>query len=109
MCFSAGCVRVQNVYALAGLLLGEDEDTVRRRLEPLLASGSKTSLKVAAPVPVHFVYLTALANGEGRVEFRHDLYDRDGVQAAVAAAGVVPAAAGDPPDEWHTRVQHLSP
>jgi murein L,D-transpeptidase YcbB/YkuD len=103
--YSAGCVRVRSIYALAGLLLGEDEDSVRRRLEPLLAAGEKTTLRVN-PVPVHFVYLTALAEGDGTVLFRHDLYDRDGVQEQIAAVGPVAVA---PVDPWHTRVFDVSP
>jgi L,D-transpeptidase YcbB len=104
--YSAGCVRVRGVYALAGLLLGEDEESVRRRLEPLLAAGEKTTLRIANPVPVHFAYLTAWADPDGRVEFRHDLYDKDGVQAEIAAVGPVAAA---PVDPWHTRVFDVSP
>jgi murein L,D-transpeptidase YcbB/YkuD len=105
--FSAGCVRVQNIFALAGLLLGEDEVSVQRRLEPLLMSGTKTTLKVTTPVPVYFTYLTAWADREGRVEFRHDLYGKDGVHAHVAEAGHAPSA--QRADAWHTRVFDLSP
>jgi murein L,D-transpeptidase YcbB/YkuD len=105
--FSAGCVRVQNIFALAGLLLGEDELTVQRRLEPLLASGTRTTLKVATPVPVHFTYLTAWVGREDRAEFRHDLYGKDDVQARVAEAAPAPAVARA--DPWHTRVFDLSP
>ena len=105
--FSAGCVRVQNIFSLAGLLLGEDELAVQRRLEPLLMSGTKTTLKVTTPVPVYFTYLTAWVDREGRAEFRHDLYGKDGVYAHVAEAGPAPAAQRG--DAWHTRVFDLSP
>jgi murein L,D-transpeptidase YcbB/YkuD len=104
--FSAGCVRVQNIFALAGLLLGEDEVSVQRRLEPLLLSGTKTTLKVTTPVPVYFTYLTAWVDREGRVEFRHDLYGKDGVHTHVAEAGPPLSAQTD---AWHTRVFDLSP
>ena len=103
---SAGCVRVQSIFQLAGLLVGEDDQAVRRRLEPLLASGTKTTLRVTAPVPVYFVYLTASANAGGWARFRPDIYERDAAHAEHAELGVERAS----PDPWHTRVQqHLSP
>ncbi len=105
--FSAGCIRVQSIYALAGLLLGEDEHTVQRRLEPLLASGGKTTLKVPTPIPVHFTYLTAWTDAAGRAEFRHDLYDKDGIAMLIADAAPPPPAART--DPWHTRIFDLSP
>ena len=37
------------------------------------------------PVPVHFVYQTAWADQAGRVDFRPDLYARDGIQGIVAS------------------------
>lgn len=98
---SAGCVRVQNVFALAGLLIGEDEPAVRRRLEPLMASGERTTLKLAQPVPVHFTYLTGWSTGDGPAHFRDDLYDRE-----VAPVERVAQRETDP---WHTRVFDLSP
>jgi murein L,D-transpeptidase YcbB/YkuD len=104
--YSAGCVRVHGVFALAGLLLGEDERAVRQRLAPLLASGAGASLKVATPVPVHFAYLTAWADARGRAEFRHDVYRKDAQIADLAGSA---HALAPEPDPWHTRVNYLSP
>jgi L,D-transpeptidase YcbB len=105
--FSAGCVRVEQIYALAGLLIGEDEALVRSRVDSLLASGTKTTLKATAPLPVHFVYLTAWVDPSGQLQFRHDLYGRDGGHTQVADADT---AQGRPAsDPWHTRVFDLSP
>lgn len=98
---SAGCVRVQNVFALAGLLIGEDEQAVRRRLEPLMMSGERTTLRLDQPMPVHFTYLTGWVAGDGPAEFRNDLYDRDVAQ--------VERVAQRETDPWHTRVFDLSP
>ena len=99
--YSAGCVRVQSILALAGLLLGEDEPSIQRRLEPLLASGTRASFKVAEPVPVLFTYLTAWPDVRGRLEFRNDLYTLDD-----QATDEVATSETDP---WHTRVIHISP
>ena len=98
---SAGCVRVQNVFALAGLLIGEDEGAVRRRLESLMVSGERTTLRLDQPVPVHFTYLAGWAAGSGPAEFRNDLYDRDAVPVERVAQ-----RASDP---WQARLIELSP
>jgi murein L,D-transpeptidase YcbB/YkuD len=34
-------------------------------------------VKLAKPVPVHFVYLTAFAGANGVAQFRPDIYGRD--------------------------------
>jgi murein L,D-transpeptidase YcbB/YkuD len=78
--FSAGCVRVQNVFDLADWIAHyepgwEQPGGVRRQL----ASGQQTELKLTRPVPVHFVYITAWAEpSTGEVQFRQDIYGRDG-------------------------------
>jgi len=34
-------------------------------------------VKLSAPVPVHFTYLTSWVNKDGSVHFRDDIYGRD--------------------------------
>ena len=46
-------------------------------------------------VPVYWVYITAWAN-EGVVQFREDIYKRDGVGAGPAAVAAVSNAAQQP-------------
>jgi murein L,D-transpeptidase YcbB/YkuD len=78
--FSAGCVRVQNVYDLADWIAHnepgwEQPGGVRKQL----ATGQPMELKLTRPVPVHFVYITAWAEpSTGEVQFRPDIYGRDG-------------------------------
>lgn len=78
--FSAGCVRVQNVTDLADWIAHNEPGWgqpggVRRQL----ALGQQMELKLTRPVPVHFVYITAWAEpSTGEVEFRQDIYGRDG-------------------------------
>jgi murein L,D-transpeptidase YcbB/YkuD len=43
------------------------------------SDGQRLDVKLKAPVPVHFVYLTAFAKPNGVVEFRPDIYGRDSV------------------------------
>jgi L,D-transpeptidase YcbB len=78
--FSAGCVRVQNVFDLADWIAHyepgwEQPGGVRKQL----ATGQQMELKLTRPVPVHFVYITAWAEpSNGEVQFRQDIYGRDG-------------------------------
>jgi murein L,D-transpeptidase YcbB/YkuD len=74
--YSAGCVRVQNFVDLASWVLAGQDGGGRQGLEGAIAAGQAKTIKVARPVPVHFVYLTAWVDN-GRVQFRNDLYNRD--------------------------------
>ena len=42
-------------------------------------TGARKDVRLATPVPLHFVYITAWATEDGAIQFRRDLYDRDGV------------------------------
>lgn len=76
---SSGCIRVHNIERLAYWLLGQndgwDEDKVARMKE----TGERKDVRLATPVPLHFVYITAWATEDGTIQFRRDLYNRDGV------------------------------
>ena len=76
--FSAGCVRVQDVFQLA-LWIGRDEQGFdRQKMEDVLAAKTAFDVNLTRPIPVYFTYLTAWAEPDGAIEFRHDLYGRDG-------------------------------
>ena len=79
--FSAGCVRVQDVFDL-GAWIARDEPGGydRRRIEDILASGQATDITLTRPIPVYFAYITAWAEPDGHVEFRPDIYGRDGLK-----------------------------
>jgi len=74
--FSSGCVRVESVYELVAWLLSGQGWTLSK-VEAQIASGQKKNVKLKRAVPVHFVYLTAFANGSGVAQFRPDIYGRD--------------------------------
>lgn len=74
--FSSGCVRVERVQELSAWLLGPQKWELGR-VEEQIASGQKLDVKLAKPVPVHFVYLTAFAGSNGAAHFRADIYGRD--------------------------------
>jgi murein L,D-transpeptidase YcbB/YkuD len=74
--YSSGCVRTQNFLDLAGWALAGQDGWTRQALEAVIASGERKTIKLAKPVPVHFIYLTAWVDN-GAVQFRNDLYNRD--------------------------------
>ena len=76
---SSGCVRVQNVRDLSTWLLRDTPGWDRQSMEATIASRQNTVIELAEPVPVYFVYFTAWASEDGIVQFRDDVYQRDGV------------------------------
>lgn len=84
--FSAGCVRVQSVFDLVTWLLSANGDWNRARVDSVLASGVPLDVTLQEQVPVYFVYLTAWAGPKGDVNFRPDIYDRDGSEGTVIEA-----------------------
>ena len=82
---SSGCVRVQNVRDYVAWLLrdvpgGWDRD----KIDETIRSGQQVAVRINPPVPVYWVYVTAWAN-EGIVQFRDDIYKRDGFSGAQVA------------------------
>jgi L,D-transpeptidase YcbB len=79
--YSAGCVRVQDVFALAEWIAryeaGWDQPG---RAQDAVAAGQAFDVNLTRPVPVYFTYMTAWAETDGRVEFRPDIYGRDGLR-----------------------------
>ena len=75
--FSSGCVRVEKVQELVAWLLGGQKGWSLEKVQAQIDSGKKIDVKLASPVPVNFVYLTAFAAGNGLAQFRPDIYGRD--------------------------------
>ncbi len=91
--FSAGCVRVQDVFKLASWIAKyepgwENPDQVGA----VISSGQPLDLQLTRPIPVYFAYITAWAEQNGSVQFRTDIYNRDGQPFAAAAQVVDPDA-----------------
>ena len=80
---SSGCVRVQNVRELVNWLLGETPGWAREEIEQVVKSGEQKSAKILKPVPLYWVYVTAWATPDGVVQFRDDIYNRDGLGSFV--------------------------
>jgi murein L,D-transpeptidase YcbB/YkuD len=51
----------------------------------MIATGQALDMTLTRPVPVYFTYITAWAELDGRIVFRPDIYDRDGVRGLTAS------------------------
>lgn len=76
---SSGCVRVQNVRELVNWLLSDTPGWSRQEIDQVIKSGERKDARLAKPVPLYWVYVTAWATPDGVVQFRDDIYSRDGV------------------------------
>ena len=85
--FSAGCVRVQDVFTLVEWMAKHETGWDQPgRAQDVIATGQALDLTLTRPLPVHFTYITAWAELDGRIMFRPDIYGRDGVRDLVASA-----------------------
>lgn len=82
---SSGCVRVQNVRDYVAWLLKDTPGWDRDRIDESIRSGQRVDARLSTPVPVYWVYVTAWAT-DGVVQFREDIYQRDGFGASGAVA-----------------------
>ena len=76
---SSGCMRVQNVRELVYWILAESPGWSRAEIDEVIRSGERKDAKVAKPLPLYWVYVTAWATPDGVVQSREDIYNRDGV------------------------------
>jgi murein L,D-transpeptidase YcbB/YkuD len=84
--FSAGCVRVQDVFTLVEWIAkfenGWDQPG---RVQSVIEGGQALDVTLTRPIPVYFTYITAWAELDGRIMFRPDIYNRDGVRDLLAS------------------------
>ena len=81
--FSHGCVRLEDPFALAEVLLSNDEGAYSKGdLQYLAAKSRSKVVELPQPVPIHITYMTAWADDHGVVQFRPDIYQRDSQFAA---------------------------
>src|SRR5262249_17077368 len=96
--FSAGCVRVQDVFALAEWIARHEAGWERPgRVKEILDAGQSFDLNLTRPVPVFFTYITAWAEPNGSIQFRPDIYGRDGLRELSAPHERDPAEGPAPP------------
>ncbi len=83
---SSGCIRVQNVRDYIAWLLKETPGWDRAKIDATIQSGERVNARISNPVPCYWVYVTAWASPEGGVQFRDDIYNKDGLGPAPVAA-----------------------
>ena len=93
---SSGCVRVQDVRDYVAWLLKDNPGWSRDQIDEVIRSGQRIDVKLTTPVNVYWVYITAWATPDGIVQFRPDIYQRDG-------AGPGPLASAVPRSRWRCR------
>jgi murein L,D-transpeptidase YcbB/YkuD len=92
---SSGCVRVQNVRDYIEWLLKDTPGWSREQIDATFKAGTRIDAKLAHPVNIYWTYITAWATPDGLVQFRDDIYNRDGLGSAIPVASRVPTE----PDE----------
>jgi L,D-transpeptidase YcbB len=84
--FSAGCVRVQDVFKLVEWIAKYENGWAEPgRAQDVIATGQALDMNLTRPLPVYFTYITAWAEPDGKIVFRPDIYNRDGVRDLVAS------------------------
>jgi len=86
--FSSGCIRVENPFELAEILLASDGWT-QEKFRQVLDTGKERTVFLTEPIPVLLLYWTAQASPDGTALFFRDVYERD---AAVLKALDAPFA-----------------
>ena len=75
--FSHGCIRVEDAFGLAEVLLADNEDWSKDDLYYLVNRSRNKTVKLDTPMPIHITYMTAWVDDQDVVHFRPDIYNRD--------------------------------
>jgi len=95
---SSGCVRVQNVRDYVAWLLKEQPGWDRDRIDETIRSGQRVDVRISPAVNVYWVYVTAWSS-DGVVQFREDIYRRDGFGGGAVADASARTGAGAADDD----------
>jgi murein L,D-transpeptidase YcbB/YkuD len=88
--FSHGCMRVEQIQPLASWALTGDVGAALDHIAAAITAGDNVRISLDNPLPVYVLYWTAIANPDGTVEIRPDVYGRDTrLLAALAGQHVV--------------------
>jgi murein L,D-transpeptidase YcbB/YkuD len=88
---SSGCARIQNIRELIAWIL-QGTQWSRSEIDRIFRTTDRVDAKPVQPVPVYWVYITAWANPDGLVQFRDDIYQRDGIGPQAATNTAQPVA-----------------
>lgn len=98
--FSHGCIRVSKPLELATYLLQGQDGWTAQKIAAVMATDERRTVDLDRTIPVHIAYLTAWVDDEGRMQFRDDIYGRDGAlsDALQKAQANLPRAPRTAPD-----------
>ena len=71
--YSHGCVRVDQPFKLAEIVLGKDNGWNEQRVKKLIGTGNKT-IPLPQHLDVHLEYFTAFVDEDGKLQLRDDIY-----------------------------------
>ena len=72
--YSSGCMRVEQPFELADLVLRHARGRYNReRIQKIIATDKPTTIRLRKPIPVHIVYFTVYEEN-GLAYFKHDIY-----------------------------------
>lgn len=71
--FSHGCIRLHDPQGMAAAVL----ETTRDDITAKISYGVNSTQFLSAPIPIYVSYFTAWPDGQGRVQYYRDMYDRD--------------------------------
>lgn len=77
--YSSGCVRVQNIDDLIEVLLSENTNWNRSKLNQILDENETITFKLQKQVPIKIIYVSAWTSN-GVTHFRKDIYGKDGIK-----------------------------
>ncbi|MFC1734122.1 murein L,D-transpeptidase, partial [candidate division KSB1 bacterium] len=86
---SSGCVRVQDPLEMAEFLLNDSDNWNLDRIKKYILTKKSLTIQLKEQPFVHILYWTAWTNDAGVVQFRKDIYERDGA--------VIKSINSDPP------------
>jgi murein L,D-transpeptidase YcbB/YkuD len=75
---SSGCVRIAGIESLVTWIVS-DQGWKAEDVHRMKTTGERRDVKLQRPIPLYFAYITAWATPGGAVQFRRDIYLKDGI------------------------------
>jgi murein L,D-transpeptidase YcbB/YkuD len=76
--FSSGCIRLEAPLDLAELVLRDNPNWSRPVIDSAISGGREQTVTLRRPLPVHLLYWTVWVDENSVLQFRDDIYGRDG-------------------------------
>jgi len=81
--FSHGCIRISAPYQLANYLLKNQMGWSSQKMDEILSRNKEYYVKLEKKVPIYIFYLTSFVDFDGELNFRDDIYQKDGALARI--------------------------